>query len=216
LTGPRARRPAKSPRALAAAVTLAALVAVSAVTGCGLPQATPSGPAPSPTVPDPSFRPTAAPEGLPRASVARVVDGDTLDVTPGGRVRLIGIDTPESVDPRQPVQCYGREASVAAGSLLNGRAVLLEADPSQDDKDAFDRLLRFVWLADGPHAGRLVNFELIARGFAHEYTFRTPYKYRDLFRQAQDHARRHTLGLWSPTTCAGNTNRPARTPIRAR
>ena len=196
---------------------MALLVLALGLTGCG--GTAPSGAgtvAPIPTIPAPTFRPAGPPDGLSRATVTRVVDGDTVDVAPGGRVRLIGIDTPEAVDPRQPVQCYGREASVGAGALLNGRAVLLEADPSQDDKDAFDRLLRYVWLSDGPNAGRQVNFELIARGFAHEYTFRTPYKYRDLFRQAQDHARGYALGLWSPTTCAGNTNRPAPTPGRSR
>ena len=136
--------------------------------------------------------------------MTRVVDGDTVDVAPGGRVRLIGIDAPESVDPRRPVMCFGREASAAAGAMLQGRTVLLEADASQDDQDQFDRLLRYVWVADGggpsgqaSQGPRLANFELIARGFAHEYTFRTSYKYRDLFRQAQAHAQRYRLGLWS-------------------
>ena len=196
--------------------SLALLVLTLGLTACGASPPSGAGTAPTPTIPEPAVRPAGPPDGLSRANVTRVVDGDTVDVAPGGRVRLIGIDTPEAVDPRQPVQCYGREASVGAGALLNGRAVLLEADPSQDDKDAFDRLLRYVWLSDGPNAGRQVNFELIARGFAHEYTFRTPYKYRDLFRQAQDHARRYALGLWSPTTCAGVTNRPAPTPARSR
>ena len=169
----------------------------------------------TPTVPEPAFRPAGPPDGVVQARVSRVVDGDTIDVSPGGRIRLIGIDSPESVDPRRPVGCFGREASAGASALLQGRAVQLEADETQDDKDQFDRRLRYVWLADGPRSGRQANFELIARGFAHEYTFRTPYKYRDLFRQAQEHARSHALGLWSPTTCAGITNRPAPTPARS-
>ncbi len=146
-----------------------------------------------------------------------------MDVTTGGRVRLIGIDTPETVDPRRPVECFGKEASSAATSLLQGRTVRLEADSTQDDRDQYDRLLRYLWIDDpaappptvnGLPAGtpRLANFELIARGYAHEYTFRTPYKYRDLFRQAEVYARQYLIGLWAPDTCAGYTSRPAPTP----
>jgi micrococcal nuclease len=149
---------------------------------------------------------------LTETQVERVVDGDTIDVGPGGRIRLIGINTPETVDPRRPVQCFGREASDAAKVLLRGKPVLLEPDPSQDDKDQYGRLLRFVWLADG----RFVNFELVVRGYANEYTFRLPYKYQTLFRESEQFARTHNLGLWSPATCAGNTNRAAASPTAAR
>jgi hypothetical protein len=75
-------------------------------------------------------------------SVIRVVDGDTVDVAfDDGRVerlRLIGIDTPEVVDPRKPVQCFGREASAHANELLDGQTVSLELDPTQDDRDIYD------------------------------------------------------------------------------
>ncbi|HWQ11592.1 MAG TPA: thermonuclease family protein [Roseiflexaceae bacterium] len=147
------------------------------------------------------------PEGLERAQVLKVIDGDTLDVQLGGqevRLRLIGLDTPESVDPRQPVECFGVEASNRAKELLGSQVVLLEADPGQDERDRFGRLLRFVWLEDG----RLFNLEMIAQGYAFEYTYANPYKYQAAFRLAEQRARENRLGLWAPTTCNGE-RRPA-------
>jgi endonuclease YncB( thermonuclease family) len=144
----------------------------------------------------------AKPEGLENAQVVKVVDGDTLDVDMGGqtvRLRLIGINTPESVDPRQAVECFGREASSKAKELLEGQAVQLEADTSQDERDRYDRLLRYVWMPDG----RLFNLEMIAQGYAFEYTYETPYKYQAEFQQAQESARSAQAGLWSPSTCNG-------------
>jgi micrococcal nuclease len=187
----------------------ALLVGLSA---CAAPSAGGGSAAPTPTVPQPTFRPTAPPDRLPRARVTRVVDGDTLDVEPGGRIRLIGIDTPEAVDSRRPVECFAREASASASALLQGRSVRLESDDTQDDRDTFGRLLRYVWLDDGPNVGRQANFEQVVGGYAHEFTFRTSYKYRDAFKQAQDFAKRYSLGLWAPGTCNGFTARPAPTP----
>lgn len=164
---------------------------------------------PAPTAPPEASYPTP-PDGLASAPVVAVVDGDTLDVRLGGRrerVRLIGINTPESVDPRRPVECYGREASAKAKELLRGQTVLLEADPSQDEQDRFGRLLRYVWLPDG----RLFNLEMVAQGYAFEYTFAAPYKYRDEFRRAQARARSDGLGLWSPDTCDGRSKPAAST-----
>ncbi len=154
------------------------------------------------------------PAGLPQAQVVRVIDGDTVDVAvdvlPGQtvRLRLIGIDTPEVVDTRVPVQCFGREASAKAHELLDGQTVWLEADESQGERDAFGRLLRYVWLPDG----RLFNLVMVAEGYAHEFTFNIPYRYQALFKQAQALAREQGAGLWSPETCAGDTARPAGSP----
>ncbi len=139
------------------------------------------------------------------ASVVRVVDGDTVDVQFEygivERVRVIGIDTPEVVDPRKPVQCFGREASAHARELLNGQLVSLEVDPSQGERDVYGRLLGYLWLPDGRNFGEV----MIADGFAHEYTYDQPYAYQDRFRAAQDAAIAGQLGLWSPATCAGDT-----------
>lgn len=142
------------------------------------------------------------PADLVRARVMRVVDGDTVDVRLDGRVervRLIGINTPESVDPRRPVECFGVEAAANAHAMLDGQVALLEADPSQGDRDPNGRLLRYLWLADG----RLVNLEQIAQGYAFEYTYAAPYRYQDQFRAAERAARAAEAGLWSPATCGG-------------
>ncbi|MGB9633682.1 MAG: thermonuclease family protein, partial [Chloroflexaceae bacterium] len=145
------------------------------------------------------------PEGLPTGQVVNVVDGDTVDVRINGqveRVRLIGIDTPESVDPRQPVECFGREASARVAELLAGQTVFLEADGSQADRDRFGRLLRYLWLPDG----RMANYELIDQGYAFEYTFAVPYRYQAPFKAAEARARAEGRGLWSPATCNGQRN----------
>jgi micrococcal nuclease len=136
--------------------------------------------------------------------VVRVVDGDTIEVRLDGqnqKVRLIGIDTPEVVDPRQPVQCFGQEASRQAHQLLDGQTIELQADPTQDNKDKYGRLLRYVYLPD--HT--LVNLLLIQEGYAHEYTYQIPYIYQAQFRQAEQQARQQQKGLWSPDTCDGQT-----------
>jgi len=149
----------------------------------------------------------APPPDLPAAPVVRVVDGDTVDVRLDGqvvRLRLIGIDTPEIVDPREPVQCFGREASAKAHELLDGQTVTLEADSTQDDVDRYGRRLRYIWLPDG----RLFNQEMIGQGYAFEYTYRVPYKYQAEFKQTEREAREAQRGLWSPQTCAGE-HRPA-------
>ena len=134
--------------------------------------------------------------------VTRVVDGDTIDVNMGGstqRVRLIGIDTPESVDPRQAVECFGKEASLKLKGLIEGRKVRLEADASQDNKDKYGRILRYVW--DGEEN---INLWMIREGYAFEYTYRDTYKYQAQFKETERTAREAKVGLWSPSSCNGD------------
>jgi micrococcal nuclease len=142
-------------------------------------------------------------------TVSRVVDGDTVDVAldngPIERVRLIGIDTPETVDPRKPVQCFGQEASAHAKELLDGQSVSIEMNPSQADRDRYGRLLAYIWLPDGRDFGEA----MIVDGFAHEYTYDLPYARQAAYRAAQGSAMAAQAGLWSPTTCAGDTEQPA-------
>lgn len=177
-----------------------------------------------PTLPPTEVRPPAAttlppaatdtpplaatqPADLVVAAVVRVIDGDTVDVRLDGqvvRLRLIGIDTPEVVDPRRPIECFGREASAKAHALLDGQRVALEADASQGERDRYGRLLRYIWLSDG----RLFNEEMVAQGYAFEYTYALPYKYQAEFKQAERDAREAQRGLWSPETCGGE-QRPA-------
>jgi len=125
--------------------------------------------------------------------VKRVVDGDTIQLENGQKVRYIGINTPESVDPRRPIQCFGKEASNKAKELLNGRTIILESDSTQGDRDEYRRLLRYVFLPDG------TNFDefMIEKGYAHEYTFKGKlYKYRTEFIQAEKTAEKERKGLW--------------------
>lgn len=128
--------------------------------------------------------------------VTKVVDGDTIDALINGkdtRIRFIGIDTPETVDPRRPVQCFGVEASNHVKELLTGKSVTLETDPSVSNQDKYGRLLRYVILPDGSN----LNHRLIAEGYAHEYTYKdTPYTYQNLFKSAELAAQQNKLGLW--------------------
>lgn len=152
------------------------------------------------------------PDNLPQARVIEVVDGDTVRVRLDDReetVRLIGIDTPETVHPTRPVECFGAEASAQAHNLLDGQAVFLEADRSQSDADRYGRLLRYLWLRDG----RLVNYELLRQGYAFEYTFDTPYRYQDIFQQAERDSRTAQHSLWSPSACAGQRIAAGQTPL---
>lgn len=114
----------------------------------------------------------------------------------------MGIDTPESVDPRRPVQCFGVEASNRAKQLLTGQQVWLERDKTQDERDRYGRLLAFVWINDDTDFG----LKMISEGYALEYTYRLPYKYQFQYQAAQVNAKRQQLGLWSPTTCNGRVS----------
>lgn len=134
--------------------------------------------------------------------VEKVIDGDTLDVAQHGttkRVRLIGVNTPETLDPRKPVECFGKEASNFSKSIATGKVVQLELDPSQDSVDKYGRLLAYVYLPDGS----MLNKKLVAEGYAYEYTYKVPYKYQADFKSAQKNAEASKLGLWDPSTCGG-------------
>lgn len=145
--------------------------------------------------------------------VVRVVDGDTLIVSIDGKdatLRLIGLDTPEVVDPRRAVQCFGREASSEAKRLLSGTSVRIESDPTQGALDKYDRTLAYVYLADGT----LFNRYMIAEGFGHEYTYNLPYRYQSEFKAAEVTARSSQKGLWAPEACAFTTAPAVVSPIQ--
>ncbi len=137
-------------------------------------------------------------------SVKKVIDGDTIEIERYGKaekVRMIGIDTPETLDPRKPVQCFGKEASDKSKDLLSGGRVRLEFDPIVGEKDKYNRLLAYVWSNN-----ELVNLKLIKEGYANEYTYRSQsYKYQNEFKNAQAVAKESSIGLWSPQTCNGKT-----------
>jgi micrococcal nuclease len=141
--------------------------------------------------------------------VDHVVDGDTVWVRRDGslvKIRLIGMDTPETVDPRKAVQCFGREASAQAKRLLTGAQVYLAGDATQARRDRYGRELDYLWLADG----HFFNQIMIRQGFALEYTYDLPYRFQHAFRGAQQEAERQSQGLWAKSTCAGDVTQPAR------
>jgi micrococcal nuclease len=148
-------------------------------------------PAPEGAAPDPLARFTPGP-GAVAAQVVRVVDGDTIIVRLQGRdyrVRYIGINTPESADPRREVQCFGREAAARNRELVEGKTVWLERDVSETDQ--YGRLLRYVFVE-----GRMVNAELVREGYARAVTFPPDVRYAELFRALEREAREARRGLW--------------------
>lgn len=134
--------------------------------------------------------------------IIKVIDGDTVNVEVNGKeesVRLIGIDSPETKDPRKPVQCFGNEASIKLSGILNGKQVELVSDETQDDKDQYGRLLRYILTEDGTN----INKFMVEEGYAFEYTYNVPYKYMEEFKQAESLAREKQLGLWAGDSCNG-------------
>lgn len=127
-------------------------------------------------------------------AVTKVVDGDTFWVDDGSekgrKVRLIGVDTPETVHPQKGPESYGREASDYTKSLLEGKRVRLEFD--LDSLDRYGRLLAYVYLENG----LFVNAELVRKGYAQVATFPPNVKYAEHFLKLQRKARNRGLGLW--------------------
>lgn len=144
--------------------------------------------------------------------VVDVVDGDTIKVEVNGAVfsvRYIGIDTPETVHPTQPVEWMGQEASAANEALVAGQEVVLEKDISETDQ--FGRLLRYVWL-ERPSGWLLVNLELVRLGFANSSTYPPDVAYQNLFLKAESEARNANVGLWGATPTPIPTSAPTPAP----
>jgi len=139
--------------------------------------------------------------------VKRAVDGDTLvvvmdspdDAKDGGKeekVRLIGINTPESVDPRKPVECFGKDASKIMDGLATGHNVTLRGDSLDDNRDRYGRLLRYVYLEDGT----FVNAWMVEHGDAFAYVS-FPFSFKKQFVTFEKDARAQKLGLWDSAVC---------------
>jgi micrococcal nuclease len=169
--------------------TLAAILAVLLLAGCRPEQA----PRLATTPAERASWPPVPPEAV-AARVERVVDGDTFVAAVAGRserIRLIGVDTPETVDPDRPVQPYGREASSFAKRMLSDRTVRLEGDV--EPRDRYGRLLAYVWLPDGTFWNAL----LAAEGYARLITIPPDVSYAGLFRDLVEEARAANRGLWA-------------------
>ena len=136
-------------------------------------------------------RPTSVEAAQSLATVTRVIDGDTIVVEGTGTVRLVGVDTPETVDPRRPVEYFGKEASDFTRQLATEKRVRLEFD--QDRMDRYGRTLAYLYLQPD---NLLLNAEIIRQGYGFAYTqfpFRMMADFRALEREARDAGR----GLWA-------------------
>lgn len=137
-----------------------------------------------------SLAPTNVNSQEEQIKVIRVIDGDTIEIEGGQKVRYIGIDSPETVDPRRPVGCFGKEASLENKKLVEGKNIILEKDISETDK--YGRLLRYVYLPNGV----FVNDYLVRNGFAKVVTYPPDVKFVDQFLEAQRQASEQKRGLW--------------------
>lgn len=156
-----------------------------------------------------SFKPQPKPiekNNFVEASVVSVTDGDTIKVLVNSKqytVRMIGVDTPETVHPNKPVQFFGREASNYTKSQLTGKKVFLQKDVSDTDK--YGRLLRYVWIvrpsSNNPSENEIRNMMynalLVKNGFAHASTYQPDSRYSKIFATLESEARIKNLGLWN-------------------
>lgn len=139
--------------------------------------------------------------------VVSVIDGDTFKVKMGNRtvtVRLLGVDTPETVDPRRKKEdCFGRQASDATKRLLDGRSVYLELSPKREVEDRYGRILAYAYIANDPIRDEAaapdvlsLNEMLIRDGYAREFTYGLAYSKQADFRSAERDAKKFGYGLW--------------------
>ncbi|MEI6352545.1 MAG: thermonuclease family protein [Candidatus Nomurabacteria bacterium] len=149
--------------------------------------------------------------------IVKVVDGDTLDIEriDGEKVlgikdtesvRLLGINTPETVDPRKPVECFGKESSNYLKNIASGRDVAIELDSTQGNLDRYGRVLAYVYIKKEGVKDQnifMLNSDMIKNGYAYEYTYELPYKYKDEFKMLETVSKNNHIGLWSPKTCNG-------------
>jgi len=157
------------------------------------------------TFPTPSSFQSLIPADKQQAEVLKVIDGDTISVLLNGEkqtIRIIGINTPETVDPRKTVECFGKEASDKAKNYFENleNNVWLEKDESQGDRDKYQRLLRYIFTNNGAFDYGLM---MIKTGYAYEYTYSIPYKYQEIYKDAQIYAQNNKLGLWADNACSG-------------
>jgi len=138
-------------------------------------------------------------------AVTRFVDGDTLVVDMNGReetIRMIGVDTPETHKPDTPVQCYGPAAAAYTKNLIGDQRLRLEADETNQNRDRYGRLLRYVYLPDN----RLISLELIKNGYGFAYTS-FPFTKTAEFTAAETAAKAENKGLWGNCTVTDENGR---------
>jgi micrococcal nuclease len=127
--------------------------------------------------------------------VTKVIDGDTIEIENGQKVRYIGIDTPEMDDKDSTKVCYARQAFEKNKELVEGKEVKLVKDVSETDK--YGRLLRYVYVGE-----IFVNDYLVKNGYANAVTYPPDVKYQEQFRQAEEEAKNNNLGFWDKNKCS--------------
>jgi micrococcal nuclease len=127
--------------------------------------------------------------------VARVIDGDTVELSTGEKVRYIGIDTPEVNNNSYKSQCFATQAKAANKRLVLGKQVILEKDVSNTDR--YDRLLRYVYVVNKTGKKIFINKQLVKEGYATVFTYPPDVRYAEVFVKAEKHARNNNKGLWA-------------------
>jgi micrococcal nuclease len=161
--------------------------------------------APATPAPLPAPVPVPAPVMLAALTVTHVADGDTVTLSDGREVRILGIDAPESVKPNAPVDCYGHEAAGFARSRLLGKSVTVTTDPSQDTTDRYGRTLAYLTLSDGR------DFSVMAAeaGAGRSYVYAgKPVAKHSQIRKAEQQARTAHVGLWASCDTAATKPTP--------
>lgn len=136
-------------------------------------------------------------ENWQKAKVSRIIDGDTIQLESGQKVRYIGIDTPETVDPRRDPQCFGKEASLRNQELIENKEIYLEKDVSETDR--YGRLLRYIYLEENDIS---INEQLVKEGYAVASSYPPDVKYQEKFKTAEQEARENQKGLWQEGVCS--------------
>ena len=144
--------------------------------------------------------------------ISRVIDGDTIEFNCNGKkekIRIIGIDAPETVHPRKPVQCFGPEASKKMKKLVLNKKVTLKISKTSDNRGKYGRLLRYIEID-----GKDIGAELIKQGFAFSYK-KYPHERLTEYNQFEARAKKGATGLWSDT-CNYNDNKENTTKPQAK
>ncbi len=172
---------------------------------------------PSAGAPVPGSSPGLVPLALanmPSVAVERIVDGDTIVIrTASGlkKVRLIGVDTPESVHPAKAVQHYGKEATLFLRNLLTGERIYLIHEDGQSRCDRYGRTLAYVYRAPD---GLFVNAEIVRQGYGYAYT-KFSFKHKDSFIEFERLARQSKKGLWAGGSYDGRISEQQNEGVKA-
>lgn len=141
--------------------------------------------------------PTSIPVQAQLFKVTKVIDGDTIELESGEKIRYIGINTPEMDNKNSVKLCFAKEATSKNKELLEGKEVSLTKDVSETDK--YGRLLRYVYIGE-----IFVNDYLVRQGFAQINTYPPDVKFKKQFQEAEKEARNNNRGLWNQELCQTN------------